>query len=215
MTVGYIPVPGTWGEKQRGLQWFQVGSPLDAYLKPQGLLNLCANAASPYGWSTDLDFDRGDHKAWEAGGEALFYYLVPQFDPIAEPFPPSQTVVISHSHGLQCVLYAASLGLKIDRLVDIAGPVRTDMMSIAAKARPNIRAWLHVYCPGLKDYMQLLGELFSGGQPHRRHPLADLNLGVPSVGHSGLLYDVPDFPLWQSRGLIDFLTDVPAPKVAA
>lgn len=210
MTVRYLPVPGTWGEKQQGLQWFQAGSPLDGFLRPQGLVNLCTSAETPYGWSTNLDFEHGDHSDWEAGGESLLYYLVPQLDPTHLPLPPSETVVVSHSHGLQVVAFAASKGLKIDRFIDIAGPVRSDMMDVYKAARPNIRRWLHVYCPGWKDRMQLLGELFSGGLPRRQHPLADVNVGVPNVGHSGLLYDAPYFPLWQSNGLIAFLRDAPA-----
>lgn len=174
MSVRYLPVPGTWGEKQQGLQWFQLGSPLEAFLETQGLLNICAAAETPYGWSTNLDFEHGDHSDWEAGVDL-------------------QT---------------------LRRFIDIAGPVRSDMMHVYQSARPNIRRWLHVYCPGWKDRMQLLGELFSGGLPRRQHPLADGNVGVPHVGHSGLLYDASYFPLWRSAGLIDFLRDAPAAAAA-
>lgn len=203
--IGYIPIPGTWGEQRSGPQWFQIGSPLDRFLSARGLVNLCANAVTPYSWSTDLDFGGGSHYDWLAGGQSLFYYLVPQFDPAHQPFPPSETVIISHSHGLQVVAYAAALGLKIDRFVDIAGPVLPGMKGIYEKARPNIRRWLHVHSDWT-DYVQVLGELFGGGvKIFRSLPCADENLAIPRVGHSGLLYDAADFQLWERRGLIDFL----------
>lgn len=205
MTIGYLPVPGTWGEQRAGVQWFQIGSPLDKFLDARGLVNLCANAVTPYSWSTSLDFTTGDHYDWAAGGQALFYYLVPQFDPTQQPFPPSETVIISHSHGLQVVAYACALGLKVDRFIDVCGPVRADMMETYRKARSNIRQWLHVYSDW-RDHMQWFGELFDGQFGIvRKHPLADVNVGIPKVGHSGLLYDASYFPLWQSDGLIDFL----------
>lgn len=55
----------------------------EAFLKTQGLLNLCTSAETPYGWSTNLDFEHGDHSDWEAGGEALLYYLGPAARPDA------------------------------------------------------------------------------------------------------------------------------------
>lgn len=216
MTVGYIPVPGTWGDKRPGVQWFDARSPLSTFLSQRGLLNLCANALLPYGWSTDLDFTAKDHAAWQAGGEAFNYYLVPPFAPNLRPFPASETVVVDHSHGIQVVAYACADGLKIDRLIDICGPVRKDMWPIYERARPNIRRWLHVYSDW-RDYIQIAGELSLGKWqwPMRKHPFADENLRIPKVGHSGLLYDPPFFPLWESAGLIHFLQDAPAPKVAA
>ena len=89
-------------------------------------------------------------------------------------------------------------------------------MATARKARPNIRKWLHVHSDWT-DYVQLLGELGGGGWPIiRKHPLADVNVGIPKVGHSGLLYDAQFFPLWQTDGLIDFLRAAqPEPMHAA
>lgn len=212
MTIGYLPVAGTWGAQRPGVQWFELGSPFARFMDGLGFVNLCANAVTPYDWSTDLDFTQGDHYDWKAGGQALFYYVVPQFNPKSRPFPPSETVVITHSHGLQVGAYAAAMGLKIDRFLDIAGPVRKDMTAIYEKARPNIRRWMHVHSDWT-DYVQLAGELFAGNWPVRKHPLADINVAVPGVGHSGLLYNDQDFPLWQTKGLVAFLQ--PAPVVEA
>lgn len=56
--------------------------------------------------------------------------------------------------------------------------------------------------------MQWFGELFDG---HfgivRNHPLADANEKVPGVGHTGVLNEPANFPLWESHGWIDFLKD--------
>lgn len=213
--TGYLPVPGTWGE-QRGaaVQWFAPTSPLSSFLDARGLTNLNAKADRPFYWSTDLDVFADNHYAWQGAGEALLAFLVPPFDPTHRAIPARETVIVSHSHGLQVVLYAAAAGLKIDRFLDIAGPVRQDMLAIAKLARPNIHRWLHVHSDW-HDYMQILGELLAGNWPVRQHPLADQNVGVPKVGHSGLLYDAEYFPLWQSDGLLDFLRDAPVPLRAA
>jgi hypothetical protein len=177
-----------------------------AYLESRGLHNLSGDGTIPYAWSTDLDFAQGDHQAWMAGGKALFYYLVPPLNP-AGAWPPAETVIVTHSHGLQVALYAAALGLKIDRLLTFMGPVRKDMMSIAEQARKNIRSWRFVRSDE-SDRWQWFGELFDGHLGVvRNHPLADINERVPHVGHAGVLRDPANFPLWESNGWIDFLKD--------
>lgn len=201
-TVGYVAVPGTWQNRAPD-PWTLYTSPISRYLAAWAK-NLGGTATMPYGWTTGLDFERGHHDDWIAGGEALFYYLVPPLRP-ADAWPPAETVVVTHSHGLQVALYAASYGLKIDRLIDIAGPVRADMMDVAKLARPNIRRWLHVHSD-CSDKWQWLGEMFDGHLGIvREHPLADINDGVPHVGHAGVLRDSGDFHFWPDRGWTTFL----------
>jgi hypothetical protein len=203
--IKYLPVQGTWETRTEG-SWSLPSSPLSAYLEPRGLHNLSGDGTIPYAWSTDLDFAQGDHQAWIAGGKALFYYLVPPLNP-AGAWPPAETVIVTHSHGLQVALYAAALGLKIDRLLTFMGPVRKDMMSIAEQARKNIRSWRFVRSDE-SDRWQWFGELFDGHLGVvRNHPLADINERVPHVGHAGVLRDPANFPLWESNGWIDFLKD--------
>lgn len=203
--ITYLPVQGTWDTRSEG-SWSLPSSPLSVYLQERGLHNLSGDGTIPYAWSTDLDFECGDHQAWLAGGKALYYYLVPPLCP-ANRWPPAETVIVTHSHGLQVALYAAALGLKIDRLLSFMGPVRKDMMSVATQARPNIRRWRQVRSDKT-DKWQWLGELFDGHLGIvRNHPLADVNETVPGVGHTGVLNDPSNYPLWVDNGWIDFLKD--------
>lgn len=209
--TSYVPVAGTWASRRTG-EWSEVSSPFSGFLQQHGCANLCAKADVPFEWTTNLDLFPPRHDDWKAGGAALFYFIVPPLHPEFR-VPPEETVVITHSHGLQVALYAAAMGLKIDRLIDVAGPVRKDMMDVAKTARPNIRRWLHLHSD-FSDRMQWLGELFDG---HfgivREHPLADENDGVRKVGHGGLLRDPNDFHFWGDRGWLTFLTTAPAAMV--
>jgi len=169
----------------------------------------------PLLWSTDtggLHFwlrwfnnaDNRDHWDWRAGGELLFERIVPALAP-ERRIPPSETHVISHSHGLQAVLYAASMGLLIDTYIDVSGPIRKDMMKIAEMARPNIRNWIHVHSD-MSDWLQILGEFGDGvfGMS-RAHPLASLNWKVPKAGHTGVLQD----PKWFDSVWGELLLSIP------
>src|SRR6185437_7368114 len=102
--------------------------------------------------------------------------------------PSGEVNVFSQSHGLQVVLYACGkYNLKVHTFIDVAGPVRGDMLAIAKAARPNITRWLHLHS-GWKDRWQILGELFGGGTFVRAHPLADVNAVMPG-GHSDIVRD--------------------------
>jgi hypothetical protein len=201
----YFPINGTHENRQEGTAWSSPVSPLSTFLAAHGLSNFLLTRPS-FDWSDDLDLFAWDHHAWEAAGQSILNYLVPPLAP-ERRWPPDETVLITHSHGIQAALYAAAQGLKIDRLLDVAGPVRSDMMDVARQARPNIRRWLHVHSD-FSDRMQWLGEMFDG---HfgiiRQHPLADVNVGIKKVGHSGLLRNPKYFELWVEDGLVDFLTD--------
>lgn len=203
-TVLYLAVNGTHENRSEGTSWSSPTSDLSKYLERYGLINIAESATLPFDWSDDLDFTKKNHHDWQAGGRSLFSYIVPPLRP-ADCWPPSQTVVVTHSHGLQVALYAARFGLKIDRLLDIAGPVRSDMMDVARLARPNIRRWRHVHSDS-SDRWQWFGEFLDGHLGIvRRHPLADDNVGIPRVGHGGLLRDPKYYDLWLLDGLIDFL----------
>jgi hypothetical protein len=199
----FLAVNGTHENRNRE-QWSNPESALSKFLERHGLMNIAHSAMLPYDWSDDIDFTAGNHGDWIAGGRSFFYYVAPPLRP-EYAWPAEDTVAVTHSHGLQVALYAAKLGLKIDRLLDIAGPVRKDMMPVAQEARPNIRRWMHVHSDR-SDHMQWFGEF---GDRHfgivRKHPLADDNVEIEKVGHGGLLRDPKFFPLWLERGLINFL----------
>lgn len=197
----FLAINGT-HENRNKEQWSNPESALSKFLERQGLMNIAHSAMLPFDWSDDLDLSDGED--WPAGGRSFFYYVVPPLRP-EYAWPANETVAITHSHGLQVALWAAKYGLKIDRLLDIAGPVRKDMMPIAQEARPNIRRWMHVHS-NASDYTQWLGEMFDG---HfgivRKHPLADENVEIKNVGHGGLMREPKDFPMWLTRGLVAFL----------
>lgn len=197
----YLAVNGTHQNREKE-SWSHPESDLSKYLERQALLNIAHSAMLPYDWSNDLDLR--DHHDQQAGGRSLFYYLVPPLRP-EYAWPADETVVVTHSFGINVAIEAAALGLKIDRLLDIAGPVRKDWRTRTEQARGNIRRWMHVHSDAT-DKWQWLGELFDGHLGIvREHPLADKNVPIKHVGHSSILRDPKMFHHWADKGLINFL----------
>lgn len=182
--------------------WHVPGSPFVQLLERQGIAPVFAENR-PYIWSTGLGgvgIGKRDLAIWEAAGINLFAYCVPPLCP-ERRIPSDDLLIITHSHGLQVALFAFAHGLRANYLVDVSGPVRKDMMSVAQRAQLNIRRhWTHIHSDH-SDRWQWLGELFDGHLGIvREHPLADFNDGVPGVGHSDLLHHPAHFPLWLDRG---------------
>src|SRR3954470_6214247 len=140
MAVRYLPVQGTEGwqvddpDPRHPRNWWRKDSLLVDELAQYGLQLL--DAEDPFVWSTDLDGarfwerwpwfrSRKDKRDWLAGGEALRSHAPPRF-PLSSPRSP--LVLVTHSHGIQVAHYAAAEGLRIDYLLDIAGPVRADVL---------------------------------------------------------------------------------------
>lgn len=182
--------------------WFRAGSRFVGMLQDYGFLLI--NQDRPFKWSARLDgFFGRKHPTWKASGENLYAYLDPPLCP-EKKVPASDIRIVTHSHGLQVVLYACAAGLKINTLISVGSPVRRDMRKIAEKARPNIKHWLHLKA-GFKDIWQVLGELGDGRLGiYRDHPLADRNDPMPG-GHSDVLHNVDLLPLWRKRGWLAFL----------
>ena len=182
-----ILVPGTHAWRGDGrVDWYNSAQFL-AHLTAHGYEPL--DPRRPFVWSTDLGGVpfRG-LAVWKAAGLNLYAYAVPPRCP-ERRVPAAETVVISHSHGLQVALCAAAEGLKIDTLVDVCGPVRMDLRGTAGQARPNIRRWVHVHA-GRRDRWQWFGTLFDGYLGVvREHPLADQNVAVPEADHGQVLRD--------------------------
>jgi len=171
-----ILLAGTWGlERERA--WWQPHSPFWDEASAHGVSLLGEHG--PFLWSTALDGVFGQNSDWlNAGGSLLMW---------AHLMTPGAVNLIAHSHGGQVALYAAAQGLQVKTLVTVATPVRRDLRKILGFARPNIATWIHVRSDWT-DYMQLLGELMSGNLGlFRNMKLADRNITVPGVGHSGLL----------------------------
>ena len=189
-------IPGThaWQPAQTS-QWWHPASTFVRYLAQAGFPLV---SHEPFVWSSDVDGIFGDrgHSDWRCGGANLYHYLVPVLCP-DKRLPPEETVIIAHSHGSQVALYAAAMGLQIDTLITVAGPVRGDMREVTARARPQIRRWLHLHSDH-SDYMQWLGAIGDGTLGiYRAQPLADENVKVPQVGHGGLLNDPAQWYRWR------------------
>lgn len=182
-----IMVPGTHAWDGVKTDWYSPGHPFHEFLKSLPGHEL-VSPEDPFVWSTRLGgvgFGSSDLVVYRAAGVNLFQYCVPPRCPQMQ-IPGDDLVIVSHSHGLQPVLYAAAMGLKIDLLVDVSGPVREDMMETAKLAKPNIRRWVHTY-GGSKDRWQWLGGLFDGHLGiERKHPLAE-NIQVPGADHGEVL----------------------------
>lgn len=204
-------VQGThgWG-RDDNVQWWECRSPFCLFLRRSDISTLGGDR--PFIWSTDLDgvgfFHRKGrrHINWESAGYNLHSYLRPPLSSHFDDYVPlADRNLIAHSHALQVVAYACANGLKINRLVTIGSPVRSDMADVYAKARKNIGVWTHVHSDG-SDRIQWFGELFDGHLGIvREAPLADRNILIASVSHSRLLNDSTCFPFWQTTGLLSFL----------
>jgi hypothetical protein len=187
--------------------WWWPGSAFTQMLERHGIA--LVSRTRPFVWSTDLEGEPGEvaHRDWRAGGIGLYAYLVPDLCPDRR-VPPAETLVITHSHGLQVALYAFAEGLQ-GSLISVCGPVRDDMMAVATRARPNLRCWLQLHSDD-SDAWQILGADWLGAIAgvfrrsdatdlvSRKHPLADSNVFVPDVGHTGLLDEPSTFDRWDA-----------------
>jgi hypothetical protein len=185
-----ILVPGTHAWDGTRQDWYSPGQPFHDFIPTVEDHELvCPD--EPFVWSSRLGgvgFGSGDLVVYRAAGMNLYHYAVPPRCP-DERIPPAQLVIISHSHGLQPVLFAAKHGLKIDLFIDICGPVRQDMLAVARDAKPNIRRWVHIHA-GRRDRWQWYGTLFDGKWGIvRKHPSAHENLSVPEADHGEITRD--------------------------
>lgn len=202
--IRVLPVPGTWARRKRHeVQWFNDASPLASWLAARGITWLRGRRGEAFEWTTDLNgwqawrrwwpfnkWTRPSFGDWEVGGTNLFQYLCSPFAEESGWYPAAETHLIGHSHALPVILFACASGLKVNTLITICSPVRSDpeMVEAFAAARRNIGHWIHFYSDG-DDRVQIAGDLGDGRvRIAREHPLADRNIYVPG-GHSGVLND--------------------------
>lgn len=192
MTRPLIIVPGTWGEL-----WAATESPTLTHLREAGY-----DVRVFHGWTGNIDgtpnpfgyaIDGDRNTDWRAGGWGFRYYLT-TFGMEAD--------VLTHSHGLNVVLYQATLPvdgwpkMRLHSLTSICSPSRDDMQARAQQAMASglIGCWHHVYAHGF-DLMGRLGEAFDGHWGWRRQwPAATMNHALKGIGHTGLLEDPTRWP---------------------
>lgn len=195
-----VGVAGTWAWKS---EWWQDDSKFWRYMQCHGIYPARINGL-PFRWSTDLADSWNPFKKrrsdWESGGDALAYYL--------DALPEQHRVVVAHSHGGQLPFICAAQGVKIDRLITVATPVRADMDGTVRLARLSIRHWTHV-CDSKADrtaWWGAFGDRKLGNV--REFTQADANVKIGDIGHSGLLSNPDHFHWWQDAGLIDRIKGV-------
>jgi hypothetical protein len=202
-----ILVGGTWsyrGDPSTN-EWWWPTSPFATMLQGQGLAVAGLSPPErPFIWTTSEDGMFGGAADlmidWRAGGENLYQYAVPSLCAGAR-IAPADLTIIAHSHGRQVVRFAAEAGLEIGHLVTVSSPIRTDVNTLTPHARARIVHWTHLYSDH-SDLWQIGGEIGDAAcLPSRVEPEADVNLCVPGVGHTGLLEDPKNFPLWQTHPL--------------
>ena len=197
--TAWVGVLGTHGWPDIPEQaWWHRASPFARFLAQQGLQP--ARPETPFVWSGDLQgvpfFGAG--KDWEAGAQALRYYL--------EDLPYESRNVIAHSHGGQVALLCA-VDLPLRSLVMVGTPVRKDIeRRIAPVAARQIGRCLHL-SDAKWDWMGLGGALFDRRLSFRRtfRVPGIVCEQVHGIGHSGILRDERLFPLWLEHGWINAL----------
>jgi hypothetical protein len=190
--VTYFPIGGTdsWDEDENNFQWWERGSEFNRHMATQGLV---LHARTPFEWSTCLDGipTRKNHVIWKGAAKHLICFL--------ERVPLQERNIIAHSHAGNVVFYAMSYGLKINNLVTVGTPVRSDMEAVILRGIGNCDYWHHIY-DSSTDLTSVLGALFDGKLRVRHHfDLADSQDNVKGIGHSRILNDYKAIRLWNAE----------------
>lgn len=201
-----LPVSGTWGYRDT---WYVFGAWVD-FMLGHGVEMIRDEDGQPFRWSSrlaglagllakipllnKLRFVKDDKIDWEAGGDALGYFM-------DDDVPYRDRNLVAHSWGGAVVAYACKRRT-IRVLITIGTPWRKDLEAVWAAARPNIACWVHVYDADF-DKTSFGGSIGDGHVgTDRRQPLANLNLPIKGIGHSGLLREPALFDRWVSDGLL-------------
>ena len=190
--------PGWDPERQRVLtlvkgtehgEWADPGSPLRTQvLEPSGI----TIAARVEYWTGALWAPKDD---WRMGGDFLAETL--------SRLELEERNLLVHSHGLNVAVHAAKQ-LPINRLTAIAGPLRPDLFDVYEQAAENTARWTDVRDTGF-DKTAWLGQWFGFGQWFRPGKLPRranvLQIKIPGIGHSTLLYESRQFYLWEREAL--------------
>lgn len=187
----YVPIAGT--HAWRDGWCVDDTHPFTRMMQAHNFSPVRARDGRPFRWSTAVDGLFGDDREWQAGAEALYYFL--------DPIPYADRNLIAHSHGGQVAILCAAGGCPIRTLTTVGTPPRSDMPIAAALAR--IAFWQHVYDRHC-DWWGWLGQLGEGtGDLGRRFPYSRVvNYGLPDVAHSKILRDEKSFHFWADLGLL-------------
>lgn len=191
----YIPIAGTWGYDSAS--WaYDDESPWASMMRTAGFTPIRATDGRPFRWTTQLDGLKfwGKRYDWEAGADALAYFL--------EPVPYEHRNLIAHSHGGQVALFLAASKVPIRTLTTIGTPRRYDVP--AESAKPFIRFWQHIY-DQQRDWTAWWGQVGDKHWSNDRRFLIPgvVNHGLPDISHSKVLNDPTCFRFWWEDGWQD------------
>lgn len=197
--VPYIPVGGTWSwdEDANHFQWWERGS---EFTRALATMNLILHARTPFEWCSNIDgtiFER-KHTIWKAAAKHFACHI--------ERVPLEERNIVAHSHGGQVVFLAAGAeGVRINNLITVGTPVRSDMEKIVTAAVGNFGYWHHI-CDSKKDLTAILGTLWDGRiRIKHTFDLADSTSDVKGIGHSRILNDPKYIQMWDTEGWASIL----------
>lgn len=131
--------------------------------------------------------DDGKLLPWYDAGEKLALWIDHLQQRRDEPLH-----VLSHSHGLQVVTFAAVQGIHFDTAVSVSGPIRRDMQRARRQAKSRIAHWVQFVDPSGTDKTIVEGEMFDGDLGAEYHLPEGQTILTYMTGHSGALTD----PKW-------------------
>jgi hypothetical protein len=212
--VRYVPIAGTHGWRD---EWCMNNASAFAVMLAQAGFSkiVTQNSGRPFRWSTDLNgplislkfWDRRNSD-WEAGADALFYFL--------DAVSYRDRNLIAHSHGGQVALIAASWGLEIRSLTTVGTPVRNDVAAGGAEALAKIGFWQHIHDSRF-DFIALGGQFGDLKlDADRAFDLPGvLNRGIAHVSHSKVLRDERFIPFWAEKGWLKAIRESRAEPAVA
>lgn len=141
---------------------------------------------------------------WLDAGEKLKLFCELLDNEMDVPFGPLKPNIISHSHGLQAVLFAAAIGQKLGTVISVSGPIRRDMKRALRAGMGNVEKWVQVADPN-DDSTIREGEAGDGtvGWNYDLDIPGAINVHTPGSGHSGMTTDVE---AWNRHGLFALLS---------
>jgi pimeloyl-ACP methyl ester carboxylesterase len=171
-----VIVHGTWANDET---WWRWPAEFPQYVDQQ--TKDVYKGPLPFKWSGD-----NTDEARREGGRALFRWM--------QEHPTEKLTVIAHSHGGNVAFVASQVGLKMQNLILLGTPIRTDYLP----KMDNIQTIHNTYSS--EDDVQFLGTLFRTRDGGRVLPEARENIEVKTASknpHS----ELRTVPLWKENNL--------------
>ena len=178
-----VIVHGTWADEATWWRWptefpqYINQNPGDVYKGPR-----------PFKWSGD-----NTHEARTEGGQALVRWM--------QEHPAEKLTVVAHSHGGNVGFIASQMGLKIQKLILMGTPIRTDYLP----DMNNIQTIYNIL--SLDDFVQILGAELVPRNGGRVLPEARENIEVETNSICNPHSELRTVPLWKRHKLERILKD--------